>query len=141
MTRFFLVHLAVTWMLVGLIWVVQILAYPQFRRVGRAEFQAFHFAHCLRIGLVIAPLILVEAGSAGWLLYQGCREPLFLISMGVLLMVWLSTAIVQAPLHTRLMKGFDEARIQRLIRTNWVRTLAWTARGILVGCSFATLAR
>ena len=45
----------------------------------------------------------------------------------------MSTALVQARLHTRLMDGYDAETIRRLIRTNWLRTLAWTLRGLLVG--------
>ena len=125
-------HLAGTWMLVGLIWVIQLLAYPQFLRVSAAAFTSYHFAHCFRIGLMLAPLLVIEAVTAAWLLCQGHREPPFMISAGLIPAIWLCTAVVQTPLHTRLMKGFDAAIIRRLILTNWLRTLAWTARGVLV---------
>lgn len=128
----FSIHLAVTWMIVGLIWVVQILVYPQFLKVAAAEFKDFHFAHCFRIGLIIAPLLFVEIASAAWLLYEGVRALPFLISLGLIPVVWLCTAVFQAPIHLRLMRGFDAPLIHRLILTNWIRTLAWTARGILV---------
>lgn len=131
------IHLAVTWMLVGLIWVVQILVYPQFRRVAAAEFKDFHFSHCFRIGLIIAPLLFVEIVTAAWLLYEGRLSQPFVVSTGLIPLVWLTTAVFQAPIHLRLMRGFDAFLIRRLILTNWIRTLAWTARGILV--SFALL--
>lgn len=126
------IHLAVTWMIVGLIWVVQILVYPQFLRVAAAEFKAFHFAHCFRIGLIIAPLLFVEIITSAWLLYAGQQSPLFVISVALIPVVWLCTAVFQAPIHLRLMRGFDAPLIRRLLLTNWIRTLAWTARGILV---------
>ena len=126
------IHLAATWMLVGLIWVVQILVYPQFRRVAPAEFRDYHFAHCFRIGLIVAPLLFIEATTAAWLLYAGQRTLTFILSTGLIPVVWLSTAVFQAPIHTRLMRGFDTPLIERLLLTNWIRTLAWTARGILV---------
>ncbi len=125
-------HLAVTWMLVGLIWVVQILVYPQFRRVASAEFRDYHFAHCFRIGLIIAPLLFVEIATVAWLFYEGHRTRPLVISIGLIVVVWLCTAVFQAPIHLRLMRGFNAALIHRLILTNWIRTLAWTARGILV---------
>jgi hypothetical protein len=131
-------HLASTWMLAGLIWVVQILAYPQFRRVPPAEFVAYHLAHCWRIGFLVAPLLAVEALSATWLLYRGHREGPFLLSISLIPVIWLSTAVLQAPLHTKLMAGFDPELIRRLILSNWLRTLAWTARGVLLGFAFAT---
>ena len=134
MTWLFSIHLAVTWMLVGLIWVVQVLCYPQFLRVGKSEFTDYHFAHCLRIGLIVAPLLFVEAVTAVWLVYLGGNTS-FIASACLIPLVWLSTAVFQAPLHTKLMRGFDAQLIRRLIVTNWVRTLAWTARGVLVSLS------
>ncbi|MEP6668356.1 MAG: hypothetical protein ABJF10_04340 [Chthoniobacter sp.] len=126
------VHVASTWMLVGLIWTIQIVAYPQFRRVGGAEFIQYHFAHCWRIGLLIAPLLAVETASAAVLFNLGHRERSFLISVGLIFLNWLCTVFVQAPMHVKLMKGFDAAVIRRLILSNWLRTLFWTARGVLV---------
>jgi hypothetical protein len=124
-------------MLVGLIWVIQGVVYPQFLRVGEKEFTRFHFGHCLRIGLLIAPLLIIEAITAALLLYQGHREPAFVISAGLIPVNWLSTAILQAPIHVRLTDGFDTALIRRLNRSNWLRTVTWTARGVLLlGAAF-----
>lgn len=125
-------HLAVTWMLVGLIWVVQILVYPQFLHVAAADFKDYHQAHCFRISLIVGPLLFLEAGSAAWLIYEGKRTVPFLVSVGLVGVIWLSTAMLQAPAHTRLMRGLDAALVRHVIRTNWIRTLAWTARGFLV---------
>ncbi|OYW70414.1 MAG: hypothetical protein B7Z37_30810 [Verrucomicrobia bacterium 12-59-8] len=124
------IHLGVTWMLVGLIWVVQILVYPQFHKVAAAQFTDYHFAHCFRMALIIAPLLFTEIATSAWLLYAGQRTPLFVISLGLIPFIWLCTAAFQAPMHIRLMRGFDAPLIRRLILTNWIRTLAWTARGI-----------
>ena len=135
MPLLFSIHLAVTWMLVGLIWVVQILVYPQFRRVAPTEFPDYHFAHCFRIALIVAPLLFAEAASAAWLMYEGRQAQPFIISTGLIPIIWLTTAVFQAPIHTRLTRGFDAPLIRRLILTNWIRTLAWTARGILVSLS------
>jgi hypothetical protein len=128
------IHLATTWAIVGLIWVVQILVYPQFVRVAPPQFKEYHSAHCFRIGLIVAPLLFVEAATAAWLLYEG-RSSLFAVSTAFIPLIWLSTAAMQAPIHTKLMRGYDELLIRRLLLTNWIRTLAWTARGILVSLS------
>ncbi len=127
-----LVHLLVTWTLVGLIWQIQVVQYPLFHQVGRETFQAYHFGHCLRIGLSVVPLMLAEALTAGWLVYAGERQPVFLASLVLMAGNWLSTAVYQAPIHTRLMGGYSEPEVHRLVRTNWLRTLGWTARGVMV---------
>lgn len=132
MNTFFTLHLAATWMLVGLIWMVQVVVYPQFLGIKEAEFPAYHFRHCFRIGLIVVPLMLLEAGTAAWLLYQSERSAVFLLGAGLIPVVWLSTALLQAPIHSRLMSGQDSRLVRRLILTNWIRTLAWTTRGVLV---------
>ncbi|WP_395737329.1 hypothetical protein [Prosthecobacter sp.] len=134
MNLILLIHFAATWALVGLIWVVQVIIYPQFHRVTGEGFMPYHFAHCFRIGLVVAPLLLVEAVTAAWIVYHGC-DLNFLLSVCLIPLIWLSTAALQAPLHLKLMRGFDADRCRRLNMTNWVRTIAWTARGVLVSLS------
>ena len=79
----------------------------------------------------MAPLLFAEAATAAWILHEG-GGPAFRLSAWLIPAIWLSTALLQAPIHTRLMKGFDAALVRRLIITNWIRTVAWTARGILV---------
>ena len=124
-------------MLVGLIWVIQVVVYPQFLRIGEREFAWFHFGHCWRIGSIIAPLLVLELITAVALLYQGHREPAFVASASLIPVNWLSTAIFQAPSHLRLMGGFDAAVIRRLIRSNWLRTITWTARGLLLAAAIS----
>ena len=125
-------HAAVTWALVGLIWVVQLVIYPAFALVGSERFQRYHEAHTRSITWVVAPLMLAELGTAGWLLHLGLREPAFLWGLVPLGLNWLSTMLVQVPLHERLAQGFNAAAQQRLVMTNWWRTAAWTSRGVAI---------
>ncbi len=124
------IHTAITWALVGLIWTVQGALYPLFQNVGDREFVAYHGRHMAMITWVVGPLMLLEAGSAGLLFYFGERSLIFGVSVGALGLVWASTALSQIPLHQKLTHGYHRATIDRLIRTNWWRTLAWTVRGL-----------
>jgi hypothetical protein len=126
-----LMHGAVTWALVGLIWVVQLVIYPQFGSVGRAEFVTYHADYTRRISWVVGPLMLAEIGSAGWIWSNGERGIWFLISLGLLAVNWISTALIQVPLHRKLDRGFEPEAHRALVRTNWLRTAAWTGRGLL----------
>ncbi len=126
-----LMHAFATWSLVGLIWVVQLVIYPQFGAAGRAGFAAYHAGYTRRIAWIVGPLMLAEAATAGMMFWQGERAAWFLVSLGLLAINWLSTALVQVPLHGKLEQGFAEDAWRALVRTNWVRTVAWTARG---GC-------
>ena len=132
MNTLLLFHAAVTWALVGLIWMVQAVQYPLFEKAGREAFGAFHAGHCRRIAWVVGPLMMAELVSAGVLLALGLRQGVFLGSLPLILVVWASTAFIQVPLHDRLSREFDAEAVSLLVKTNWIRTLAWTGRGILL---------
>jgi hypothetical protein len=131
-------NLAVTAVLVGLIWTIQAVHYPAFAEVGAAEFAHFHAAHSARITLLVGPLMLAEAAAAVWLCAQsapGFDRHLALFCAALVAVVWLSTAVVQVPLHGALPGASGEARaalVARLVATNWLRTAAWTLRGALL---------
>lgn len=131
MNALMVTHAGATWALAGLIWLVQLVQYPLFARAGLESFAEFHAQHCRRITWVVGPLMLAEAGSALALLWLGLREGWFLAGLPMVAVVWGSTALVQVPLHERLRGGFDAGVVTRLVRTNWLRTVAWSARGVL----------
>jgi hypothetical protein len=126
------IHAAATWCLVGLIWIIQVVHYPLFKDVGRGGFVSYHERHMALISWVVGPLMLAEVGSAVLLLLLGERSLLFFVSIAPLAMVWLSTVLLQVPLHQRLAHGYDSAAINRLVSTNGWRTFGWTVRGICV---------
>ncbi len=125
-------HVAATLAMAGALWVVQLAIYPLFSAIGRDAFSDYHRRYAQRIGMVVGPLMLLEAGTAVFLWQAGSGSPGFTLSLGLLAVVWVSTFAVQVPLHRRLAEGYDAARHRRLVLSNWVRTLAWTARAVLV---------
>ena len=124
------IHFAVTWALVGLIWTIQAVHYPLLKDVGQERFIAYHDRHMALITWVVGPLMLAEVSSAALLLYLGERSVLFGISLGALVLIWVSTGLCQMPLHQRLTQGYDAPTLQRLVRTNIWRTAGWTVRGL-----------
>jgi hypothetical protein len=134
MSTILVTHCAATWALAGLIWTVQLVLYPQFSRVGSEEFQAYHASHMFRITLVVGPLGLVEAATAGWLyFFGGLRDFFFMASLPLLVVNFVSTAFLQVPQHKRLERGgFDAGVCESLTAGNWVRTVAWSLRAIFV---------
>lgn len=127
-------HAAVTAFLAGLIWVIQVVHYPLFLRVGAAvpaeEWRAYEAAHCRRIAWVVLPAMLLEAGLAVllWLQAEPGRGTLATIGVALLAAVWASTFLLQVPCHRRLEVAWDPAAARRLVATNWIRTLAWSGR-------------
>ena len=126
-------HLATTWFLVGLIWFVQVAHYPLFAQVGSERFVAYERAYTPRVTRVVLPAMALEVGLAGWLWWLATPELRGLASAGLaaLVVVWLSTFLLQVPCHRVLAERPDPATMQRLVRGNWLRTAAWTVRGAI----------
>ena len=129
-----LIHAGATLALAGLIWFVQIVHYPLFDLASERRFEHFAAEHQRRTSFVVVPLMLIEAGSALALLVTpplGLGRGLLWLGVLLLALIWLSTAVLQVPLHRRLSAGHDPSVVRRLVATNWLRTAAWTARGCL----------
>lgn len=132
-----LVNAASTLTLTGLIWTVQLVHYPAFRYIAKDQFVAFEAFHQRGIGFFVMPVMLLELGtSLLLLLYRPESLPWWwaIIGFSPVLAIWLSTFLVQVPLHAILAKQYDRPAIEALIRTNWIRTVAWSLRaGWVVG--------
>ena len=128
MTTLLLLHAASTLAMTGLIWFVQLVHYPLFPHAASGDFSDFARDHQRRTGWVVVPLMLTEATTATLLLVSPGSSIAVWVGWGLLVSIWISTALVQVPLHGRLANGFDPRAARRLVSTNWWRTLAWTVR-------------
>ncbi len=121
--------------MVGLIWMVQVVHYPLFAKVGPEQFVAYQTSHQSLTTFVVGPPMLIEFLTAVLLIWYrptGVPGGLIYAALAVLVVVWLSTAFVQVPCHEKLTRGFDVATYSQLVVSNWIRTIGWTARGLLV---------
>ena len=124
-------HLVATAFMAGLIVFVQVVHYPLMAHVGSGSFVEYEQRHTTRTGWVVVPAMLIELGSALWLALAPSMAGVGAtpwIGLGLLAVIWVSTALLQAPAHGRLLRGFDGAVHARLVRTNWIRTVAWLLR-------------
>ena len=46
--------------------------------------------------------------------------------------IWLSTTLLQAPRHRVLGHGFHTSVHRFLVLSNWLRTVLWSTRGLLI---------
>jgi len=130
-----IVQVATTLPLVGLIWFVQLDSYPLMARVGAAEFVRYHQSHVARVSYVVGPLMVAEIVAAiVWAVDAGGRvtRPVALTGLALVAFVWGVTALASVPLHDVLARGFDGRAHRLLVATNWLRTIAWTLRGALL---------
>ena len=128
MSLLLVLHLLASFALLGLIWTIQVLHYPLFARVETSAFAKYHAGHMRLTTLVVAPLVLLEFLTAAGLWYYGLRQGWFLASLVPLAVIWGSTFLLQVPLHARLALNFDAEIHRKLVRTNWLRTTAWSLR-------------
>lgn len=129
------VHAVATLSMTGLIWFVQVVHYPLMARVGAKQFPAYEAMHTARTTWVVAPLMLVELASAVALAVirpdgVGSWQPI--AALALLAGIWASTAWLQVPQHRRLADGFDRDAHAKLVGTNWLRTVGWSLRALLV---------
>lgn len=128
------VHVAATWAMVGLIWFVQVVHYPLFGRVAHGAFPAYEREHQRRttwVVMVLMPVELVTGIGLVWLRPDTVSTAAVLGGIGLLGIVWVSTAFWQAPLHGRLGGGYDASLARTLVVSNWLRTAVWSLRGVL----------
>lgn len=128
-------HLASTLYLTGLIWCIQVVHYPLMSEVTTDRFSAFHRRHSTRISAVVVLPMTVELLSAVVVAWPGAVPAprwMTLLGLALVLVIWLSTFGLQVPLHRRLAEGFDTEAHRSLVRSNWIRTAAWTVRAALV---------
>ena len=128
------VHLAATAAMTGLIWFVQVVHYPLFDLVGRAQFVGYEAAHTRLTAWVVGPFMAVEGVSALLILAmpgEDLGRLLPLVALGVLGVVHASTVFLQVPMHRALSLAYDRAHTRRLVATNWIRAAGWSVRSVL----------
>jgi hypothetical protein len=121
--------------MVGVIWFAQVAHYPLLGTIADAAFVNYQAQNMRKTGWVVGPLMIVEAIAAFLIvLYrpEGVLPVQAWLGLGLLIAIWVSTALLQVPLHNRLLLGFDDRALRRLVQTNWIRTVSWSARGAVV---------
>ena len=134
---FFLIQLATTLAMTGLIWFVQIVHYPLFARVGDDAFVSYARRHATLTGYVVGGPMLLELITASAALVPSLRPNFMsavqsICSVVLLAMIWATTGLLQVPLHERLGLARDGALIEQLVRGNWIRTVGWSLRSLLL---------
>ena len=125
-----LINLLNTWFLIGLIWIVQIVHYPSFRFFDEKNFLPAHHFHTQSIVKIVGPTMLSELLLGGFLVYQTQLQIDYLLPFLALVGIWASTLLFQIPLHAKLGERFEQKDIEKLIATNWIRTILWTLKGL-----------
>lgn len=128
--------LASTFFMVGLIWHMQIVHFPLFLIINEKQFHHYYVAHAYSSRWVIfIPMFIELLTGIGLFIWR--PEPLKTWSLGVLtgllVFLWLYTLLVMIPMQKNLKNEYSIDMIYNVTWANWARTVAWSARGIILG--------
>lgn len=139
-----LLNVVSTWTMVGVIWFVQIVHYPLLSVVPVESAANVAVEHQRRTGWVVMAPMAVEGVTTLLLLAMVPSGVAWFVPWlaGIPLALALgATVLLSVPRHARMATSPDAQVGRELVSTNWVRTVAWTSRGIVVtGMLLATLA-
>jgi hypothetical protein len=92
-------------------------------------------AHARTTTWVVVPPMLVEALTAvlpAWRPPSTDLAGVCWAGLAIVVVIWASTAALQVPRHNKLAKGFDAEAHGGLVCGDWIRTVSWSLRGVLV---------
>jgi hypothetical protein len=135
---------AASWTMVGVIWFVQVVHYPLLSVVPVDSAKAVAVEHQRRTGWVVMVPMTVEGVTTLLLLAMVPAGVAWFVPWlaGIPLAVaLLATVLLSVPRHARMAANPDESVGRELVTTNWIRTIAWSLRGVVTaGMLIATLA-
>lgn len=131
----YLLHLASALWMTGVIWLIQLIHYPSFLYIREDQFQIFIRKHQSRMSwIVVAPMFLEWITLILILknIHDSTQYFLWIFNMVALIGIWISTFAIQVPIHQKLLQHCSPILMARLIQTNWIRTILWSLRLVLI---------
>lgn len=123
----------------GVIWLVQVINYPLYKYLGVDNFTKYQTEHIARITPVVAPIMIIELftslGLISFLPHELAQQNILyplLINFTLVVLIWLATVSYSVPIHQNLKEGLDQKLYDKLLATNWARTIAWTLRSAIL---------
>jgi len=112
--------------LVVLIWLVQLVIYPNFKFYRRKRFLKWHKRYTVGISLVVVPLMFGQLITAILQVFE-IRNSFTIGSLILIVMLWAITFLKFVPMHREIAKGqVSDTLLNSLVKQNWSRTLLWT---------------
>ena len=113
--------------LVGVILMTQILSYPLLLKLSKSDFYDYYNSYTKRISFIVIPLMIFEVLLS--IILNTILNNFYLFASNILLLIiWGSTFFIQVPIHNKLSSNHSYSLINKLIFTNWIRTIAWISK-------------
>ena len=102
-----LLNFLVSLIMMGIIIVTQIVSYPMFLNVNKKNFTTFHLEYVKRITSIVMPIMILELAISVSLffIFDGILAKICLIT---LILIFISTGLIQVPIHEKLKVKFDK---------------------------------
>ena len=123
------IHFASTAVMVGVIWVIQLLHYPTFHYIEKNNYSQFQKFHMNRISYIVIPAMVIEMLSGIMLVIINDD---FIISFSFLVCIWIITFVFFTNIHQRLLSKYENTAVEKLVNLNWIRTAFWTVRLVIL---------
>lgn len=123
-----ILNLVLSGILMGVILMTQFISYPLLKSIPKDSFTDYHATYTGYIAPLVGPLMVFELIVISILTFQDPTNTIHIASAALVIMIWLSTFLIQVPLHNKLSKSYHAERINSLIHSNWIRTLSWTVK-------------
>lgn len=130
MNYLIIINFFITSFMLGLIFVTQIISYPLFFKVEMSSFAAFHDDYVKRISFIAVPVMLAEL-FISILIFYYLKSTLALGLLILMFFIFLSTFLIQVPIHDKIKHGGRRFLFTRLVKTNWIRTVLWFIKSIV----------
>ena len=117
--------------LVSLVFMTQFITYPTFLHIDKDKFSEYHRKYVNNISFIVAPVMLIELLTLLLIAYFS-KDFLIIKSLILLLVIWLTTFFIMIPSHNRISKSFNKKEINRLINYNWIRTILWSFKLLVI---------
>ena len=128
----FFFHLIFSAIMVGVIWVIQLVHYPSFHFIDKDIYDSFQKFHMNKISIIVIPVMILELVTGFLLLIGNSKNILIIISFGILILIWGITGLFFSDAHGKLISGYNELIVNKLVSMNWIRTGLWTFKMILL---------
>ena len=113
--------------LVGVIVMTQIISYPLLLKLNKNNFYDYYNSYTKRISFIVIPLMTFEVLLTITLNIILNNSYLYASNI-LLLVIWGSTFFIQVPIHNKLSSSHSNLLVNKLISTNWIRTIAWISK-------------
>ena len=130
MDSILLFNVYITIFMFSVILMTQIVSYPLLKNVDNVTFVKYHTFYVSKIFIIVAPAMVFEFILSFYILYF-FKSFDVIFNFLTIALIFLSTILIQVPIHEKLKHAKDNFLIQRLINTNWIRTILWGTKLVI----------